>query len=492
MLKAVVFDDEFIVLKALKKLIEWNDYGIELVGTATDGLSALETFRSLRPEIVMTDIRMPGMDGLELIDIIRSEAPETMFIVFSGYNEFEYVKRAIKLGVVDYLEKPIDIAKIKEGVQKAVDRINELNEVSELKMKWQQGLLEKETHDLLLHGAEARLKWAEQFGADAERVTGVTVLASSEEGFGIQPGGAYRSVQIRNGNERLIVLFHFSDSRREWSEELALWTNTAVGSGRTYPSVADAPQSYKEALRALRYGKYLEGKGWIRFEDLGESHVVNPLLSEREEEVLFDMRIGDKESLLLKLDGYLEEFKQEKMDPEIAEIELLKMVFHGLEVAKETGGNPSELGTIAHLPRLELRNLQTQEEMAHWLRGQMEKIMDWILVVRHKSKHAAIEKALDYIAEHYGRDLTQQEVADNVQMNATYFSLLFKEQMGISYIKYLTKVRIEKAKDLLNEGMPIQEISERVGYYHARHFSEVFKKQTGITPGQYRSRGKGQ
>jgi len=117
--------------------------------------------------------------------------------------------------------------------------------------------------------------------------------------------------------------------------------------------------------------------------------------------------------------------------------------------------------------------------------------MDWIIGVRQRSKHSAVEKAIRYISDHFGRDLTQQEVADHVEMNATYFSLLFKEQMGISYIKYLTKVRMEKAKELLNEGLPIHEITEKVGYYHARHFSEVFKKQTGMTPGQYRSNGGG-
>ncbi|QMV42476.1 response regulator transcription factor [Cohnella cholangitidis] len=493
MLKAVVFDDEFIVLKGLQKLIDWSEYGVELVGTAADGLSALEVFRRLKPDIVMTDIRMPGMDGLQLIEIIRMECPDTMCIVFSGYNEFEYVKRAIKLGVVDYLEKPVTITKIREGIQKAVNKITELNELSSLKQKWQQGLLEKTTLDLLLQGSDAEAAWAEQFGPDAYRLTGITVLACSNREFDLDNGAstAYRTVSIRNGSENLVVVFHFDSTSQEWTEDSVTWSESAIGSGRTYSSLADAPKSYKEALRALRYGKYLEGKGWIRFEDLGDSHAVNPNLSEREEEVLFDMRVGDKEGLMKKLDGYLEEFRNERLDPEVAEIELLKMVFHGWEVAKETGGNPGEIKPAGYLPQLELRNMQTQDEMAAWLRHEMETIMDWIIGVRQRSKHSAVEKAIRYISDHFGRDLTQQEVADHVEMNATYFSLLFKEQMGISYIKYLTKVRMEKAKELLNEGLPIHEISEKVGYYHARHFSEVFKKQTGMTPGQYRSNGGG-
>lgn len=491
MLKAVVFDDEFIVLKGLVKLVNWTEYGVELVGTASDGISALETFRKLRPDIVMTDIRMPGMDGLQLIERILSESPDTMCIVFSGYNEYDYVKRAIKLGVVDYLEKPIDIAKIREGVQKAVNRINEMNEISALKRKWLQGILEESTLRLLLRGAEAEASWSEQFGADAGRVIGLTVLACSEESFTLPESESYRAVRFRNGSEYITVLFHFERESELWTVPLESWTRGAIGSGRTYSSLADATNSYKEALRALRYGNYLEGKGWTRFEDLGESHTASPLLSEREEAVLFDMRIGDKDGLMNKLDSYLEEFKVEKLEPEVAEIELLKLVLHGLEVAKETGGNTAEMKPAGFLPHSELRNMQTQDEMANWLRHEMGMIMDWILGVRQKSKHVAVEKAIRYIGDHYGRDLTQQEVADHVQMNATYFSLLFKEQMGVSYIKYLTKVRMEKAKELLNEGETIQDISEKVGYYHARHFSEVFKKQIGLTPGQYRQMGRG-
>ncbi|WP_123041797.1 response regulator [Cohnella candidum] len=491
MLKAVVFDDEFIVLKGLTKLIDWSEYGVELAGTAADGLSALETFRKLRPDIVMTDIRMPGMDGLQLIEAIRSEAPDTMCIVFSGYNEYDYVKRAIKLGVVDYLEKPITIVKIREGIQKAVDRIHEMNEMSSLKQKWQQGLLEKRTLDLLLKGEEATGEWAAVFGGDADRVAGVTVLAYSDEDFRLDGRAEYRTVYASNGSESLAVLFHLDSVTDVWETELSSWQSSAVGSGRTYSSVGDIPKSYREALRALRYGRYLEGKGWIRFEDLGDSHSVNPQLSEREEAVLFDMRVGDKDGLMRKLDEYLEEFRNEKLDPEIAEVELLKTVFHGFEVAKETGGNTAEIMGPGYLPQMELRSMQTLDEMAGWLRREMEKIMDWILSVRQRSKHSAVEKAIAYIGDNFGRDLTQQEVADHVEMNATYFSLLFKEQMGISYIKYLTKVRMEKAKELLKEEMPIHEISEKVGYYHARHFSEVFKKQTGMTPGQFRSRGRG-
>ncbi|WP_141502356.1 response regulator transcription factor [Paenibacillus luteus] len=491
MLKAVLFDDEFIVLKGLIKLIDWLECGVELVGTAKDGLSALSIFRQHRPDIVITDIRMPGLDGLELIEKIRTEAPDTMCIVFSGYNEFDYVKKAINLGVIDYLEKPITLEKVKDGIRKAVVRIQEQSEMSMLKRESKQQLLIHSTLQLLLRGEEAICGWEEQFGHEACKVKGITVLALSDEHMHLPNGPDYRLVPIKNGGEHLVVVFHFDLQSACWTESLENYTQATIGSGNTYSSVSLASISYKEAQRALRYGTYLEDKGWIKFGELGEAESINLHLTKIEDEVLFDMRIGDIEALMHKLDNYLDEFRKMKPDPEVAGIELMRMVFHALEVAKETGQSLAGLNPPGHLPERKLLGMQTLEEMMFWLREEIERIMHWIIDVRTRSKHAAVEKAAIYMNAHLGRDLTQQEVADHVGMNVTYFSLLFKEEMGVSYIKHLTKIRIEKSKAMLNEELSIQDISERVGYYHARHFSEVFKKQTGLTPGQFRSMGIG-
>lgn len=492
MLKAALFDDEFIVLKGLIKLIDWQSCGVELVATAKDGLSALEAVREHKPDIVLTDIRMPGMNGLELIETIREELPDTKCIVFSGYNEFDYVKRALTLGVIDYLEKPITLAKIKEGIQKAVERIETQSQVSRLKHEWEQELLAKKVKDLVLQGGEDAVShWRGQSGMEAAQVVGVTVAASSEDVFTMTGDSSYKLIPVRVDKEHVAVIFHYDLNDEAWKDELLAKEQATIGSGCTYRSPAEAALSYKEALRALRYGKYLEDQGWTRFEELGDPSAIDPHLSDREEEVLFQLRIGDKPSLMNTLDNFLVEFKKERLEPEQAEMELLRLVLLGLEAAKETGGNHAEIKPPGYLPQMELRRMQTMEEMAAWLRKEMEGIIDWMLRIRNKAKHAAVEKAIEYIDSHFGRDLTQQEVADHVAMNVTYFSLLFKEQMGLSYIKYLTNIRMEKAKELLGEGVPVQEISERVGYYHARHFAVVFKKYTGMTPGQFRLKGKG-
>ncbi|CAM3637481.1 response regulator transcription factor [Marinicrinis lubricantis] len=263
--KAVVFDDEYIVIQGLQMMIDWSSYGIELAGTATDGNSALELFRTVRPDIVFTDIRMPGMDGLQLIEEIAQEAPDTYCVVFSGFNEFEYVKRAIKLGVVDYLEKPISIESVETALGKITAHVQEQREREALKQQ--------------LEEAEKKM----------------------------------------------------------------------------------------QALSAVR---------------------------------------------LLESEG-----DRNKSDD---------------------------------------------------------------------SKLAPIDKIKTYIEQHFTRDLSLNELADYVGLNPAYVSVLFKETMGESYIKFLTRCRMEYAKRLLQQGAKVNEVSEKVGYHTYRHFSEVFKRYTGKTPGQYK------
>ncbi|WP_299090537.1 response regulator [uncultured Metabacillus sp.] len=490
MLKVAIFDDEFIVIEGLKKMIDWSKYGMELVGTAKDGNTALSIFHSQRPDIIFTDIRMPGLDGLQLIGKILSEAPETKCIVFSGFNEFEYVKQAIKLGVIDYLQKPITIPMVEEALEKITHRITKENEVLELRSRWhesQEELLQKATLDLLLEGKEAESKWQECFGtAEAKKIMGVTVLAYSGDRSLLQSNAMFSVVPVWNGSTQLLVLFHYENNLEAVAEQLLAWTEqeeVTIGSGNTYPAIKDAKKSYREALHALRYGRFLESKGWTRFEDVGKNNKIPEDLSTQEEAVLYYMRTGNKKSLLGQLDIYIQWLDSQKLNPDMTESESLKLVYLGLEVVKETG---EDIKLIDYYPQREIRELNTREEMTNWLFCQMEKMMDLIITSKISNKHKAVEKAREYIEKNYDQDITLQEVAELVGMNPNYFSVLFKEEMGLTYIKYLTKYRMEQAKIMLKAGQKISEVSEKVGYLTYRHFSEVFKKYTGMTPGQFK------
>ncbi|MDQ6417941.1 response regulator [Paenibacillus sp. LHD-117] len=488
MLKAVVFDDENIVLMGLRAVIDWGSYGIELVGTADNGIEALQMFRDLRPDIVLTDIRMPGMDGLDLIETISMEAQDTMFVVFSGFNEFEYVRRAIGLGVVDYLEKPITVDKIKNAIEKTIKRIVHQYEISAMKTKLEKNqldLLEKATLELLLTGEQALDKWTRLYG-ESDWINGVTVLAFNEEKVELPNNLMSDFIHVGNGPERLAVMVHHELPQEPLLETSMEWSNeTAVlfGSGRTYSSMADAPKSYREALRALRYGRFMKETGWIRIQDIEGSSDFPIDLSKHEEGVILSLRTLDKESLDKALESFQVWMETQKLDPEKAEHEILKLVYRGLEVVKDVDRDIQLPGIIPHQ---ELSSMQTREEMMVWLNTRLVLLMDWLKANRTSNKNIAVEKALAYLEANYGNDVYLQELAEHVGLNPTYFSLLFREQMGITYIKYLTNLRIEHAKMMLKEGLRVNEVSGKVGYLNHRHFNEIFKKQVGMTPGQYK------
>ncbi|MEI2394769.1 response regulator [Paenibacillus phytohabitans] len=490
MLKAVIFDDEHIVLQGLQQIIEWERYGIELVGTAEDGLAALQLVRKCKPDIIFTDIRMPGMDGLQLIEIVAAEAPWTMFIVFSGFNEFEYVRRAIGLGVVDYLEKPVTIAKIEESLGRTITKIGKEQAFSEMKTKLDESrekLLEKSTLDLLLAGGQVEQEWKDTFGEEWANVVAVTVLAFPDKQIPLTEHSSYCIVPVANGNQQLAVVLHRDTSSNALDEELisisGLITGT-FGSGRTYKSINDASRSYREALRALRYGQFLEQSGWVRIVDVEGRDEQLPLdLSSQEETVIVSLRMGDRDWLCQTIDDLKVWTEGQKLTPERVEQELVKLMYLGLEVAKEMGCSPSDL---ADIHPLELQHLNTRDNMFLWLRAKLELLLSWANGARRTPRHPAVEKVLMYMNEHYGEDLSLQDLAQYVGLNPTYFSLLFKEQMEISYIKYLTGIRIERAKAMLKEGYRVNEVSEKVGYLNYRHFTEIFKKMVGTTPGQYR------
>ncbi|MZQ85353.1 response regulator [Paenibacillus sp. 5J-6] len=492
MLKAVVFDDEYIVLQGLRELIDWSSFGIELIGTADNGLSALELFRVHRPQLIFTDIRMPGMDGLQLIEVIMREAPETLCIVFSGFNEFEYVKQAINLGVADYLEKPITVPTIEKAIRKVMDKISRQREVQELKTKVSNShreLLEKATLDLLFIGGEAEEKWRQIYGAASENLVGVTVLATESDRLQISEHTDYTVIPLRHGQERLLVCVHTQQPTPEFWGQLLLESEQAdisVGSGRTYAELREAALSYKEALRALRSAHFLGEKGIVRFEDLGELITRPEGLSEREEGIILSLRSGNKAGMLDQIDRFIAWIQKEKLDAEVAEHEMLKLLYLALEEAKKAAGD--KVGHIpeAYRPHVEFREMAAGGKITEWFRSQLDMIVGSTMEAREHSRHVSVTRARNYMEQNYTRDVTLQEVAAHVGMNPSYFSVLFKEEVGESYIKYVTRKRMELAKMLLSRGLKVNDVSEKVGYHTYRHFSEVFKKYTGCTPGQYK------
>lgn len=484
MWKAVLCDDEFIVLEALSAMVDWEGLGIELAGTAGDGLSALELVRRVRPDIVLTDIRMPGLDGLQLIEMVLAEAPETHCIVFSGFNEFEYVKRAIRLGVADYLEKPITETAIERALAKVLGQIERETAIRFMAQRLQDtggALLEKAVWELMLFGKEANPAWREYFGPERDHVNGITVFAAAEP-FSLPDHPAYRTVYLRDEKHYFAVMFHLVELPPAYWDSLVDeldGNDKAMGISRTYPLPEQAQSGFQEARRALKAALLLNIKGTVKFSELCSRPDHPGIWSSHEEAIMLALRAGSRTMVTAEVERFLREIQELKPDPDVVESEMLKLIY----AAKETVGEDRHLTAKPHI---EITEASAEGRLPEWFRERMDRLAERAAARRDRDKHAAIEKAKQYVAQNAFRDVSLQETAAYVGLHPAYLSVLFKETAGESFIRYLTRNRVELAKSLLRKGMKVWEVSDRVGYMNPRHFSEVFKRHTGMSPGQYR------
>lgn len=344
MKKVVIVDDEYIVVNGIKAMIAREKMDFEVTGYACDGIEGLKVIIEQQPDLVISDIRMPGMDGLALIEEARAYLPETIFVIISGYQEFEYARRALSLGVRGYIDKPITMAKVRETLQMA-------NELIEKRQHSRNDALKKEYQTVS----------GQLMGLITER---------KSEGY-------------------VPLLDHALEMLKGLAPEL---------------------DDYKEEcykLICLGFGMFYEHR------------------QEKKEEQHFPSHNN-----MIRLET------MEDVDSVVHE--LFKSMFQKIHA--------ENLGNI----------------------------------------HSTIIKLLEYIDDNYQRDMGLAEIADNFEMNPAYLSILFKEQVGMSYIKYLTKVRMDHAKRLLLEGYKVGEVSEMVGYSNYRYFCDVFKKHEGQTPNEFK------
>ncbi|WP_194287352.1 response regulator [Gracilibacillus oryzae] len=501
MIKVVICDDEVIVLDAVQSLIDWNRWGLTLVGTATNGITALELIKKQQPDLVLTDIRMPGLDGFALLEKLNEIESSSYYIIMSGFDEIDYYKKAIQLDVIDYLEKPISIERLEGCLDKAWKKIQTENEIKDLKQKWQDSqslITEKKMIDLLNQTKLTEQQWNDVAGIKAAEITAVTVGVFRSNSF-VEVKKIIRSFRsildmeiflVNDGETSVIIWLQYGDSDQLTDFLTALADlNTVIGIGSTYRNPLKIRRTYVEAHEAFKMGEFLEKGGVTAFAELNFSHKISDTLTTLEQNIIFSIRSADSERIDALLEDYLKDIKQNNVSPDVVKQECLKLIFLGLEVMKETGIE-YRWKKENFVPYVELENFHSLEAIEKWLKYHFKEMLNWLKELRSKQKHISVQKACTYIDKNYSNDISLEKVASIVKMNPSYFSILFKEEVGLSYIKYITKIRIDKAKLKLKEGKSIAEVSEEVGYLNHRYFSELFKKMTGLTPGQFKKQQK--
>lgn len=523
MIKAVLIDDEYIVVEGLKSIINWNEFGIEVVGSASDGVSGLELIENEKPDLVFTDITMPRMNGLTLIEKAKKIIPSSVFIIFSGYNEFEYARRAITLGVIDYLDKPVTTEKIEEALKEAIVILNKKKEESRIVESFievQKDILERLISKIIKGETvenDQLLNILNSHNIDLLGINEFTVAIAKQDDSiknideyynGISkvfnnncPNEIIKHFIIKDRKELIFVFFDISKNSDKNFNLIDYITkykkhledeniNFYMGIGEGCKQIIDINKSYLEAKKALKYAFFKDTNSIVHIDDVEYSNHISHLVNEGYDSIIFNIRSCNKSEVIVQVKRFLKNLESYNLPPEMFCHECLELIYLALKVSTETGKDYIVEKGEGFIPHIEILKSNTIFGISNWMFSFFDDLMDWIANIQKNSNGRSIIKVREYLDKNYFKDITLDEMAEMVNINPTYLSMLFKEQVGTTYIKYLSNVRIEKAKKLLNEGHKVKDVSEMVGYHNSRHFSELFKKTIGLTPDQFKGKTK--
>ncbi|MGZ7443859.1 response regulator [Paenibacillus sp. TH7-28] len=530
-LKALLVDDEIHILSNLSKILPWGDMGFEIVGLARNGKDALEAAAMHRPDLILSDIRMPVMDGITLLQKVRELNFPCEILLLTGYQEFEYAKTAIRYGVKDYICKPIHYAELEETVGRLAGEIREKRKTLGMEKRLDQAKdLAAENfllHSLLGQETENGVLWDDEEGSAEERR--YTVLLVDFEGYshhslpwsaherkawnlqtkhaiqeifgGVFPAGA-TVLQIREGEWCLVapgkpdsppitkqaLLPGIERLRQRLREE----GEDGLAVRFCLEPRPQAAQELAAAYYRLQQMLILNGpEEW--FLEAGEGRTVDF----REIWPAEDSRMHWR--WIEQLGGGLRNGNPEALEQVVAE---LKQYIGYMDEHRAYAAVKLLHYLLIHLLR-EMRELQMlpgEQEEALWQRLQrslsLKDLLSLIVSLIGQAKSRLSSKktsellmmtAENYIQQHLGDDFGIEELADHLGISTSYFCLLFKNHFGETFVEYLTKQRIELAKCLLREsGRSIAQIGSEIGYQERRYFTKVFQKHTGMTPSDYR------
>ncbi len=530
MYKILIADDESIVINALKFIIENNFPGQCLIESANTGRRVIEQAEYFRPDIVFMDIQMPGINGIEAMREIRRNNDGIIFIVVSAYLKFDYAKDAIDIGVMDYINKPIDkevIVKILEKAMKKVDftkrkRSEELSNKEKLEIVTpiiESGFIysliyrnhsEEELSNfrtLLSIEEDAGYIMSLQFGdldkkGQMDNTIGTTVRLQKEysrikdavkASFNCCVGAMMGNMilvfvprALPDPEEEYEIRIQIINDARKLSRDLRrqfdAWFRVGIG---TVHSLEDLAESYNEAMRSLAYNKtdsvvHVNDLSLLKsYEDDYPVETENALFKSIEEGNVNRSAFYAKSFF----DWMMERHVQNVMD---VKLKVLEFVLRAERIGFESGGMIYRFNMRSEYLET-IMNMNTYTELSDWFIAKIDNVCHNILTKKEENTVDIIKNAQDYIASNYSKDLILDDVSKELQISPYYFSKLFKKRTGSTFIEYLTNVRIERAKELLrNTNKSMKEICLEVGYSDANYFSRTFKKNVGVTPSEYK------
>ncbi len=535
--RIILIDDEEEVRKSIIRTIRWQEAGFCVVGDAENGQDAIEKIEAMEPDVILTDIRMPYMDGLTLAERVRQRYPSMKIVIFSGYDDFEYAKQAIKLNVTEYILKPVNVEemtailkRIKTNLDQEIEQKRNVRLLRENYVKSLPILREQFLNDLISRPMDGELvqarmgeydicltgakKWVAA-AIDIERVWSpegpelpihrekdlIPISVAQIIGEKLKAGcrcavfaaaGAWEAdlaliAAIDEGGSLTWLIDALGDICKEIRRILELPITIGIGPGCT--ELSGISSSFKEAVNALGYKTIVGSGGTIYINDVEPMSRGKLQFDGRDEaELTAAIKFGPRERIEGAVAALVEKMNEAMVHFSLCQaymlsvsncvIQLIQLYDLDLEQVFGRKGDGE-----APMPRM-----QKIDEFAQWLLAAALSMNQAVNRERDNTMKQVIQEAIRYIRENYqDPELSVEKLCRHLHMSPAYFSTMFKKETGKTYIAYLTEARLDKAVELLNRtDDKTYVIAAKVGYQEQNYFSYVFKKRFGVSPTKFR------
>jgi len=531
MFKVLLVDDEEEVRQGIRDRINWAQYDFEVIGEAENGREALNFFDESIPDIVLTDINMPFMDGLELTAEIKENYPTVKVVILTGFDDFKFAQTAIKYGVSDYILKPVLPKDINELLIKLKDRlvseINEKKDIEKLRTHYMEsipvlrenylvsmilgktgtGSIYEKFNELSINiqgswYAAAILKIDSESIVDANARKDIElkkfaifnmskdILSRSDSGeafFHDDGIVIILGVECKERDTARNKMFSILDETRQ-SVKKYLGLTASIGLGKIVAGLDSIRESHLSSLTARSYKLILSGDKVIFVEDLEPG--INSffhLAQEKEESLISSIKFGVEADVSDSVDSLFSELSDSGASLKEYQLYFMEIISVLMKLARLFQIESSHVLPKDKSMYIEIDKFDSIAHAKSWIGELSLNLMKSISGKRIDAAQVLFEKAKDYINENYSDpELNVQKLSNHLFISPSYLCIIFKKRADETFLKYVMRIRLERAKELLLDNNKIADVAEKVGYPDVSYFSYFFKKNTGQSPREYK------
>lgn len=536
-IKVFLVEDEMVIRNGIVKSINWEKEGYRLVGEASDGELAYPMILKEKPDILLTDIKMPFMDGLELSRLVKQELPDTKILIFSGYDEFEYAKEAIRIGVTEYLLKPVSSEQLLEVMRRISKQIEQDREEREILRQYQEDMkenVERERQNFFSHVIRGEVSIGEavkngkKYGMDLSAgfysIILFKIFSTPEENI-VSEHIWKICEKIETKVDEIPYAYYFqrgidgwvflltAESKEQMEERQKNLCDCLAeimknerkveyfgGIGKSVERIRNLGQSFRDAERifAERFtrqsNQFLSGfekmdvykDDEFQIKDLGD-------VGKSREMIEKFLNNGTKEELEEFMDTYFIRMKEDKLQSTLMRQYIIMDIYIVImSFCEKIDAVNHDYQQETEKLKSTIQNMNSVSEIRSYITYMLNQAIELRDSISKKRYADIIKAAEKMISEHYmSEEISLNSVADSVGMSPSYFSSVFSKESGKTFVEFLTETRMEKAKELLMcSALKTSEIGYEVGYKDPHYFSYIFKKTQGCSPKDYRARGK--